>query len=63
MANQDREKALKEQYIEVRTKYHGQDDTFNFEMLKALHDMAKEDVYPDNRFGDLEANVWSLFRH
>ena len=62
-AKEEREKSLKEQYIEARNKYHGPDDTFSFEMLQKLHIMAKEDVYPDNKFGDIEVSVWSLFRH
>lgn len=32
------------------------------EMLRALCEMAKNDVYPDWRFGDIDCNVWSMFR-
>ena len=35
---------------------------YTTEMLIALRDMVKHDVYPDGRFGDDECEVWSLFR-
>lgn len=59
------QECLKETYLEVaggaRIKGipYGQ---YTFEMLSALRNMARQDVFPDARFGDEECNVWSLFR-
>lgn len=30
-------------------------------MLRALCDMAQNDIWPDWRFGDTDCNVWSMF--
>lgn len=62
MAN---EKVLKaafhEAYRESLNK--GNDvNIYTFEMLQALRDMAKADVWPDGTFGDMDCNVWSMFR-
>ena len=54
------ERALREKYLEAREK-NGSSNGYSFEMLQALRDMAKADVYPDGRFGDEECNVWSMF--
>lgn len=37
-------------------------DVYTFEMLVALRDMAKANVYPDGSFGDLDCDVWELFK-
>ena len=31
-------------------------------MLRALRDMAKNNVYPDGTFGDEECAIWEMFR-
>ena len=36
---------------------------WNFEQLKILKEMAENDIWPDNTFGDLDCEVWSLFRN
>ena len=51
---------LKDNYIEARDK-HGSMDNYSFEQIKALRDMAENDVYPDIRFSDEECNIWSMF--
>lgn len=35
--------------------------TYTFAMLRALKDMAENNVWPDGHFGDDDCNVWSLF--
>lgn len=32
-------------------------------MLIALKEMAKEDVYPDGRFSDMDCSIWEMFRY
>lgn len=62
MANMYRAKVLKEKYLEAaRQRVAARQSGYSFEMLQALRDMAREDVYPDGRFGDEECNVWSMF--
>ena len=56
-----RERCLKEKYLEA-SKRNKSKEGYSFEMLQALRDMAKKDVYPDGRFSDEECNVWSMFR-
>lgn len=36
-------------------------EVFTIEQLNFLMEMARNDVYPDIRFGDNECNVWCLF--
>ena len=36
-------------------------NVYTFQMLQALRDMAKADVYPDWKFSDQDCNVWSMF--
>lgn len=38
------------------------ENQFSPKMLIALKEMAKEDVYPDGRFSDMEVSIWELFR-
>lgn len=33
-----------------------------FQMIRLLCEMAKEDVYPNANFSDDECNIWSMFR-
>ena len=63
-------KSLKNKYLKVRKDAFdsgklniiGQNDgVYTTEMLAALRDMAKNNVYPDGNFGDDECNVWSMF--
>ena len=42
-----------------KTKHN--DGVYTSDMLRALADMARHDVYPDSRFGDDECNIWSIF--
>lgn len=56
------EKALKEKYLDAADRAKEGTQVFTLEMLSALKEMAKADVYPDGRFSDTECNVWSLFR-
>ena len=37
-------------------------DVYTIGMLHALKDMARNDVWPDINFSDLDCCVWSLFR-
>lgn len=71
MVNIAMQKALKEEYLRVseeayesgkldRNK-HDVGRVYTVEMLIALQEMAKNDVYPDGRFGDDECCVWSMF--
>lgn len=56
-----RAKCLKEKYLDASRRNKGKEG-YSFEMLQALRDMARENVYPDGRFSDEECNVWSMFR-
>ena len=38
------------------------DGVYTIQMLWALKDMARNDIYPDSRFSDIDCNVWSMFR-
>ena len=64
MCRTGREKYLKSIYHEAAREAkekgipYGQ---FTPKMLAALCDMAREDVYPDGNFGDVECNVWEMF--
>lgn len=35
---------------------------YNAKMIRALKEMADNDVWPDWRFGDIDCNVWSILR-
>lgn len=55
-------KTLKDRFHKAVIK--GADDNecvYTFEMLQALCEMARADVYPDSWFGDTDCAVWSLF--
>ena len=61
------ENMMKDEYLkkskEAKESKVNHDNGYTFEQLRALHDMAKKDVYPDWRFSDEECHVWSLFRN
>lgn len=57
MAN---EKILRDNYI--YTEPHPHDRAFTVPQIRAIYEMAKNNVYPDGRFGDEECNLWSLMR-
>ena len=56
---------LKDNYLTARDnhEYNPKHDesSYSFEQIKALRDMAENDVYPDIRFSDEECNIWSMF--
>lgn len=55
---------IKERYY--KSRYLGSkriNDGYTYEQLVALRDMAKRDIYPDNRFSDQEVDVWSMFHN
>lgn len=57
-------KELKDAFLEATQESMNNGNSniiYTFDMIVALYDMAKADVYPDGRFGDLDCNVWSLF--
>lgn len=56
------ETILKERFIEESKKAKLEPGVYNVAMIRALKDMAKNDVYPDWRFGDIDCNVWSIMR-
>ena len=59
------EKVLKDNYLEAYedAKKGGLGNgEYNVAKLRALCEMAKNDVYPDGRFSDVDCNVWSMFR-
>lgn len=62
--NAYQKKCLKEKFLEEakRAREDGRAQKYTIEMLEALKDMAKNDVYPDGNFSDMDCNVWSLFR-
>lgn len=39
------------------------ENQYSPKMLLALKEMAKEDVYPDGRFGDMDCSIWEMFRN
>ena len=57
---------LKNRFLEEKNKAYydlGHDpEVYTPGMIRALVDMAKENVYPDWRFGDTDCNVWEMFR-
>lgn len=53
---------LKDKYLEIAKENRNGSGTYTAEMIFALRDMAKKDVYPDGRFSDEECNIWSAFR-
>lgn len=60
-------KCLKEKFHEeaqriMKEGNNGYTRTYSIEMLSVIHDMAKNDVWPDGNFSDMDCNVWSLFR-
>ena len=49
--------------VEKAKKMRGWDNKFyTYGEIVALMNMAKNDVYPDGRFGDEEVAIWSMFR-
>ena len=65
----NKEDYLKNKYLEKRAEAQeaGLDvnpshigSVFTVPMVNALMDMARDDVYPDNRFSDDECNAWSI---
>lgn len=63
--------ALKAKYHEARNeafesgkldRIRQNSGVFTVKMLAALRDMAENDVIPDGSFGDVECNVWGMFR-
>lgn len=58
------EKWLKEKFLravkESREAGHP-DEVYTFQMLQALRDMAREDVWPDGHFSDNDCNIWGMF--
>ena len=59
------QEAFKDNYLkacdEAAKKGIG-NDVYNVAKLRALCQMAKHDIYPDERFSDVDFNVWSMFR-
>ena len=56
---------LKDRYHEEveKSMANGNGNTvYTFGMIAALRDMAENDVYPDGTFGDIDCNVWSMFK-
>lgn len=55
----ERAKELKQDYLDaVCPKVY---DAYTFQQIEALMNMAKYNVWPDGRFGDLDCDVWGLF--
>ena len=67
MVSQYIEKMYKDEYLkkskEAKESKGDHDNAYTFERLRALRDMAKNDVYPDWRFSDEECHIWSMFRN
>lgn len=40
----------------------GSNKVYNMKMLITLKKMAREDIYPDGRFGDDDCCLWEMFR-
>ena len=40
----------------------GSNEVYNMAMLRTLKRMAREDIYPDGRFGDNDVCLWEMFR-
>lgn len=47
--------------LKENTKRDGANTYYGVRALYTLNEMAKNDVWPDWRFGDSDCNVWSLF--
>ena len=66
MTNKEyKENCYKAKFFEAveKAKKNGVPNTaFTFEMIAALAEMARHDVWPDGRFGDADCNVWSMLR-
>ena len=43
-------------------KETGSNQVYNMAMLRTLKKMAREDIYPDGRFGDNDDCLWEMFR-
>ena len=43
-------------------KETGSNQVYNMAMLRTLKKMAREDIYPDGRFGDNDVCLWEMFR-
>lgn len=60
-----KEQVLKDKFLEASKNSaeirHHNGGLYTFEMIRALRDMAEQDVYPDWRFGDTDCLVWSMF--
>ena len=54
-----REEAFKSGVLD---KIRQNDGVYTPQMLRALKDMADNDVFPDIHFSDIDCNVWMLFR-
>ena len=60
MTRIEKEKVLKDKFLDVSKG--AENGLYTIEQIRALKDMAKEDVYPDWRFSDTDCNVWSILR-
>lgn len=60
MNRAEKEKLLKDRFLEVSKD--AKIGLYSVAQIRALKDMAKEDVYPDWRFSDTDCNVWSILR-
>lgn len=50
-------------FIELRRNRDARSSyEYTIDELRALSDMAKEDVWPDGEFSDMDCCVWSLLR-
>lgn len=57
----ERAKKLKQDYFD--TECSKDNNAYTFQQIEALMNMAKYDVWPDGRFGDVDCEVWALFHH
>jgi len=65
------DKFYRDQYHEAREeaissnkldKIRQNDGVYTPQMIAALRDMAKNGIYPDGKFSDIDCNIWSMFR-
>ena len=57
----ERAKELKQDYLDAACSKDY--NAYTFQQIEALMNMAKYDVWPDGRFGDVDCEVWALFHH
>lgn len=57
--HQAREEAFTSRKLD---KIRQNDGVYTPKMLAALRDMAKNGIYPDGSFSDVDCNIWSMFR-